>query len=143
MFCYNHVMEERITTAGIALRNGKVLITHRVEGGALSGKWEFPGGKQEPGETMPECLRREIAEELHLDIEVGRFFMQSTYEYAQGAVCLHAYYAYCKSEDISFHSDHDRLAWVTPNELGQYEFSPADIPIRDALQNLPLPVKDN
>ncbi len=130
-------------SAGIIICNNKILIARRNHNKSNAKLWEFPGGKQEPGETMPECLRREIAEELHLDIEVGSFFMQSTYEYAQGAVCLHAYYAYCKSEDISFHSDHDRLAWVTPNELGQYEFSPADIPIRDALQNLPLPVKDN
>lgn len=130
-------------SAGIIICNHKILIARRNHNKSNAELWEFPGGKQEPGETMPECLRREIAEELHLDIEVGSFFMQSTYEYAQGAVCLHAYYAYCKSEDISFHSDHDRLAWVTPNELGQYEFSPADIPIRDALKNLPLPVKDN
>ena len=130
-------------SAGIIICNHKILIARRNHNKSNAELWEFPGGKQESGETMPECLRREIAEELHLDIEVGSFFMQSTYEYAQGAVCLHAYYAYCKSEDISFHSDHDRLAWVTPNELGQYEFSPADIPIRDALQNLPLPVKDN
>ena len=130
-------------SAGIIICNHKILIARRNHNKSNAELWEFPGGKQEPGETMPECLRREIAEELHLDIEVGRFFMQSTYEYAQGTVCLHAYYAYCKSEDISFHSDHDRLAWVIPNELGQYEFSPADIPIRDALKNLPLPVKDN
>ena len=130
-------------SAGIIICNHKILIARRNHNKSNAELWEFPGGKQEPGETMPECLRREIAEELHLDIEVGSFFMQSTYEYAQGAVCLHAYYAYCKNEDISFHSDHDRLAWVTPNELGQYEFSPADIPIRDALQNLPLPAKDN
>ena len=107
--------------------------------GEYKGGWEFPGGKQEPRETMPECLRREISEELHLDIEVGSFFMNSVYEYEQGAICLHVYYAYTQSYDICFHSDHDRLAWVLPEELDNYNFSPADIPVKDALKVLPLP----
>ncbi len=126
-------------SAGIIICNDRILIARRSHNKSNAALWEFPGGKQEPGETMPECLRREISEELHLDIEVGSFFMNSVYEYEQGAICLHVYYAYTQSYDICFHSDHDRLAWGLPEEVGNYNFSPADIPVKDALKVLPLP----
>ena len=62
-------------SAGIIICNDRILIARRSHNKSNAALWEFPGGKQEPGETMPECLRREISEELHLDIEVGSFFM--------------------------------------------------------------------
>ena len=64
-------MEERITTAGIAIKDGKVLIAHRIPGGSLSGKWEFPGGKNRYGESVADTLIREWDEELGVGIEVG------------------------------------------------------------------------
>ena len=57
-------MHERVTTAGIALKDGKVLVAHRVKGGSLSEKWEFPGGKQRWGESDEMTLKREYMEEL-------------------------------------------------------------------------------
>ena len=67
-------MVERITTAGIAIKDGKVFVAHRIEGGALSGMWEFPGGKNRYGESEEDTLRREYLEELGIDIEVGELF---------------------------------------------------------------------
>ena len=64
-------MNERITTAGVAVKDGKVLVAHRVKGGALSGKWEFPGGKQRWGESDEDTLKREYKEELSVDIRMG------------------------------------------------------------------------
>ena len=81
-------------SAGIIICNNKLLIARRNHNKSLSGKWEFPGAKQEIGETMPECLKREIMEELKLEIRVGDFFMNSVYEYEHGEICLHVYYAY-------------------------------------------------
>ncbi len=127
-------------SAGIIICNNKLLIARRNHNKSLSGKWEFPGGKQEIGETMPECFKREIMEELKLEIRVGDFFMNSVYEYEHGEICLHVYYAYTDNQEICFHSDHDSLQWVTPEELDNYEFAPADIPIKDKLKNLSLPV---
>ncbi|MBQ8436165.1 MAG: (deoxy)nucleoside triphosphate pyrophosphohydrolase [Alphaproteobacteria bacterium] len=127
-------------SAGIIIYHGKILIARRNHHKSLSGMWEFPGGKQEVGETLPECLKREIMEELQLEITVGDFFMQSVYEYEHGAICLNAYYAYADSDKICFHSDHDSLKWITPDELDDYDFSPADIPIKNALKILPLPI---
>ena len=101
-------------SAGIIICNDRILIARRSHNKSNAALWEFPGGKQEPGETMPECLRREISEELHLDIEVGSFFMNSVYEYEQGAICLHVYYAYTQSYDICFHSD-DLASGITGN----------------------------
>ena len=128
-------------SAGIIICKNKILIARRNHHKSLSGLWEFPGGKQEEGETLQECLKREIMEELHLEISVGDFLMQSIYEYEHGAICLNAYYAYADNDEINFHSDHDSIKWVTPIELDNYDFSPADIPIKNALKNLSLPLK--
>lgn len=56
-------------TAAIILKDNRVLIAQRAPGENLAGKWEFPGGKVEHGETPKECLKREISEELDVDIE--------------------------------------------------------------------------
>ncbi|EAX47152.1 NUDIX hydrolase [Thermosinus carboxydivorans Nor1] len=61
-------------TAAIIINDGKVLIAQRAENQKLAGKWEFPGGKIESGETPEECLIREINEELGINIEVNDFF---------------------------------------------------------------------
>ena len=126
-------------SAGIIICQNKILIARRNHQKSLSGLWEFPGGKQEEGENLAECLKREIMEELHMEISVGDFFMQSIYEYEQEAISLNAYYAYTDNNEICFHSDHDSLKWITPEELDDYEFAPADIPIKNALKKLPLP----
>ena len=91
-------------SAGIIICKNKILIARRNHHKSLSGLWEFPGGKQEEGETLQECLKREIMEELRLEISVGNFLMQSIYEYEHGAICLNAYYAYADSDEIIFHS---------------------------------------
>ncbi len=61
-----------VTAAVIRREDGRILIAQRPADGMLGGLWEFPGGKREPGESLPECLRREIQEELGIEIEVGR-----------------------------------------------------------------------
>ncbi|MBO7107890.1 MAG: NUDIX domain-containing protein, partial [Verrucomicrobia bacterium] len=59
-----------LVTAGLVFHRGKLLITQRPAGTHLAGMWEFPGGKQDPGETLPECLARELREELGIEVEV-------------------------------------------------------------------------
>ena len=64
-------MEAIEVVAAVIERDGKLLITRRPEGSHLSGLWEFPGGKPQPGETFEQALRREIAEELGAEVSVG------------------------------------------------------------------------
>ena len=63
-------------SAGIVCRNGKILICQRPKGKSLAGFWEFPGGKLEEGESLQDCLKRELKEELDIEVAVGDFFME-------------------------------------------------------------------
>lgn len=72
---------------------GEVLIAQRLEGDMLGGLWEFPGGKQEPGETIQECIARELKEELGINVEVGNFLMTVKHAYSHFTMTLHVYFA--------------------------------------------------
>ncbi|MDA8440961.1 MAG: 8-oxo-dGTP diphosphatase MutT [Peptococcaceae bacterium] len=122
-------------TAAIILKGNQVLIAQRAQDDKLAGKWEFPGGKVEPGETPQECLKREIYEELTLEIEVRDFFAQSIYSYANGAIKLMAFYCQWIAGEVTLQV-HSRVAWATWQELDQYDFAPADIPLVDKLKLL-------
>ncbi len=74
----HHLIE---VAAGLVLRNGRLLITQRRAQDHLGGLWEFPGGKREPNETFEECVRRELKEELGVEVEVRELFDSLTYDY--------------------------------------------------------------
>lgn len=113
--------------AAVIEKNGKVLIARRKPGDALAGKWEFPGGKLEPGETPEECLRRELMEEFCVDTKIGAFICASRFEYKHLPIELLAYRAEHLAGEFKL-NDHDRMAWVAPAELPNYDFCSADIP---------------
>lgn len=115
-------------TAAIILNNDKVLIAQRAQGENLAGKWEFPGGKIEPGETPRECLKREIQEELGVDIEVLDFFDESIYTYHSGTIRLMAFRCRWLFGEITLNV-HSQILWVNCYELDLYDFAPADIPL--------------
>src|SRR6266567_9219754 len=77
--------------AGLVLRDGQLLITQRRGGDHLGGLWEFPGGKRERHETFEACLRRELKEELGIEVEVHRLFDSITYAYPEKLVRLNFY----------------------------------------------------
>lgn len=121
-------------TAAIITNNDKILIAQRAKNENLAGKWEFPGGKTEKGETPQQCLKREIQEELELNIEVGEFFGESIYTYSNGQIKLIAYFSTIIDGKIHLHV-HDQVEWVTIDEIGKYDFAPADIPLVEKLQD--------
>ena len=123
-------------SAGIITCGGKVLIAQRRHGKNQEYLWEFPGGKLEEGETLPQCLQREIKEELNKEITVGDFFMTSVYEYENGAIRLHAYFAAMAEPEIPSHIDHEQVKWIDWPQIDDYTFAPADIPIKNALKKL-------
>lgn len=118
--------------AAVIERNGAYLIARRAPGQAHAGRWEFPGGKLEPGETAEACLERELAEEFGVRARAERFLLSSTYTYPDDVVQLLAYETSLLSD--TFHLRvHDRIEWVRPWELLRYDLLPADIPIAEWL----------
>jgi 8-oxo-dGTP diphosphatase len=79
-------------TAAIIIENKKVLVAQRADHGKMALKWELPGGKIEPGETPQQCLKREIKEELDIEVEVLGLFGESMYCYDFGDIRLLAYF---------------------------------------------------
>jgi 8-oxo-dGTP diphosphatase len=111
--------------AGVIEKEGKILIARRGKYDRLAYKWEFPGGKIEPGETPQEALRRELHEELGIETEVGSFLCSSTCEHPHIAIELLAYKVRHVSGEIILHV-HDSLAWVSPDELDGFDFPEAN-----------------
>lgn len=118
----------KIVTAALIEKNGKVLITQRPREDRLSFKWEFPGGKMEPGETAEQCLVREIKEELNLEIKIKGHFMNSLYKYETGEIELMCYLAEITGGELRLNF-HEAAQWAERKELRKFDFAPADIPV--------------
>lgn len=121
----------KVTAAVIELE-GKILLARRKKDDPLRSKWEFPGGKMEPGESPEECLKRELKEELGIDAEVGEFICSSTYHYDHISIELLAYRIRGFTGDI-VPVDHDEIVWAAPEELDGYDFPAADRPVIEKL----------
>ena len=130
------IKAKRDVAAGLIVCDGLILIGQRKHGKSLEYKWEFPGGKLEPDETLQECLKRELQEEMQLDITVGEHFIDTSYDYDFGTIVLHAFWATCKSYDIPVVLEHEQYKWVELKDLPNYDFAPADKPIIEAIMGL-------
>ena len=111
--------------AGILVRNGQIMISRRPAGAHLGMKWEFPGGKIEPGETPEAALRRELREETGAEAEAVRIYDAKLWAYPEKTVLLLFYVARLLSGEPR-PLEGQALAWVRPDELGGYAFAPAD-----------------
>jgi 8-oxo-dGTP diphosphatase len=114
-------------TAGIFLKDSMVFIARRRRTGRLPGKWEFPGGKVEDGETPEAGLKRELREELEIDAAVGDYLGENIHQYDFGTVRLLFYRVYWDGGEITSR-DHDEYGWVPLDKLNGYDFAPADWP---------------
>ena len=123
---------ERITTAGIFIKDSRVLVAKRTEGGSISEKWEFPGGKNRYGETVAETLSREYMEELGVDIIVGDEIF--TYDFENKGVLYHlkALLIDIPKPDfiLNFHS---QLLMADSKLLSSLGFAPSDSKIASYL----------
>ena len=126
--------------AGIIWQNGnigpnaKFLIAQRPLDGLLGGLWEFPGGKKEDGETLPETLKREIQEELTMEIQVGDFQISIKHAFTHFRITLHAYHAVHLNGEPQHIGVKDH-AWVTLADLDNYAFAVTDRKIIAALRH--------
>lgn len=127
----------QVVTAAVIEKDGRILIARRKKGDHLANKWEFPGGKLEPGETPEEGLARELHEEFGIRTEVGEFIGSSRFAYRHAAIELLAYRVVCLSDEFKVR-DHEEIRWVPPEELGRYDFSEADRPIVRKLQTIKI-----
>ena len=118
----------KVVTAAIIQEQGRFFVARRGPGEKLAGLWEFPGGKVEPGETLQEGLKREIAEELGVEAIVGDVITESHYKYEHGEILLVALQTEIKGNDIKL-SVHDKEDWLFPEQILALELAPADIPI--------------
>ncbi|MCI0745924.1 MAG: 8-oxo-dGTP diphosphatase MutT, partial [Verrucomicrobia subdivision 3 bacterium] len=119
--------------AGLVFRDGKLLITQRPPDSHLGGLWEFPGGKREPGESYEDCLRRELGEELGIEIVVGELVESVTHDYPEKTVTLQFFHCVWKSSEPQALGCPD-FRWVSPEELTGYEFPEADLKLVELLK---------
>ena len=109
----------------ILARDGSVLICQRPAGGSFAGYWEFPGGKCEPGETVIECLVREVREELAIDVRPVHPLRPIDHDYPRGSIRLHPYLCEHLGGEPQLLAC-QAAKWVRPQELRQHTFPPAN-----------------
>jgi 8-oxo-dGTP diphosphatase len=116
-------MPNQVVVAAAVVAEGKVLIAQRVRPPELAGRWELPGGKVAAGETEPEALARELAEELGVLVEVGERLGDDVA--LNPTMTLRAYQAALLRGEPQAH-DHAALRWVSAAELPDVDWVPAD-----------------
>lgn len=120
-------------SAALLFNAGKLLITQRPAGTHLAGLWEFPGGKREAGETFEQCLQRELREELGIETSVHELIEDIVHEYPERTVQLKFFRCELTSgEPQPIHCS--ALAWITREQLDDYEFPAADARLLEHLR---------
>lgn len=116
----------------VIVRDGRVLIDRRAGGGPMADWWEFPGGKATPGESIPDCIRREIREELGVEVAVGDHLRTIVHEYPHARVelCFHLC-TLTAGEPRAI--EVAEIAWVTPQQTEGYRFLAANTPVLEDL----------
>lgn len=119
--------------AGLVFRGGQLLITRRLPEAHLGGLWEFPGGKLEAGESFEQCLRRELAEELGIEVQVHEMAEELTHHYPGRPVHLKFFRCRWLRHEPRALLCHG-LAWIGPEQLAAYPFPAADARLLDKLR---------
>ena len=119
--------------AALIWQGEEFLICQRPAHKARGLLWEFVGGKVDPGETKAQALIRECREELDVTVAVGEVFMDVTHEYPDLTVHLTLFHAEitCGEPQMLEHND---IRWITPREISEYNFCPADVEILEKIK---------
>ena len=122
-------------TCAIITIDGKILAVQRSRTMSMPMKWEFPGGKIEPTETEMECIKREIREELGIEIEVLERLTPSIHQYPSFTIELIPYTAHYLSGDLKL-KEHNSYVLMNRDELDRLDWAEADIPIVKEIMKL-------
>ena len=122
--------------AALLFDNGKIFATKRGDSpyAYVAHKYEFPGGKIEKGESGEDAVKRELEEELDLEVKVGGLYASHTHEYSDFIITLWLYECEMRSD---FHlKEHESYAWIAPKDLKEEEWAPADVDILATLKRV-------
>ena len=119
--------------AALIWSDDKFMICQRPENKARGLLWEFVGGKVEPNETKEQALIRECQEELDITLKVGKVFLDVVHEYPDITVHLTLFNAIITEGEPKL-LEHNDLRWITPKEIPQYDFCPADEEILERIR---------
>jgi 8-oxo-dGTP diphosphatase len=123
-------MKYVVVVAAIIIHNNKILCVQRSENKLdyISKKWEFPGGKIESGESKQETIKREISEELEMNITVQEEYITVNHQYPDFHLTMHSFICTCNEPSLTL-TEHIDYKWLDKNELNQLDWAAADIPI--------------
>ena len=127
-------MKQIEVVAAIIYKDEAYFVTQRGYG-EFEGMWEFPGGKIEPGESSEDALKREIQEELGIDITIDEFLCTTNYDYPSFHLTMHCYICSIEAGEIVLR-EHKSARWLRPEELGSVKWLPADKDVIDVLNLL-------
>jgi 8-oxo-dGTP diphosphatase len=119
--------------AGVIVQQGRVLVALRAPDMPLPGRWEFPGGKVEAGESDEAALERELSEELRVAVVVGRRLAESSTVQGNTHIHLVAYRCAIRAGEPT-PVQHAELRWVSSGELDTLGWAAADVPLLDAVR---------
>ena len=128
----------RLSLCGVVCEAGRYLIARRNPGGSQGGKWEFPGGKQEDGETPEQSLAREFLEELAVEAVVGRQLYVGAFSNGVKDYRLEAWEVRLPAHPKFHLSEHQELRWVAPSDLASFDLSDSDRQVALALVQAPV-----
>ncbi len=120
----------KISIACIAFDGKNILIAHRNPTGQMGGRWEFPGGKVEAGESEEDAVRREFNEEFGINVNVGEKIAETFFMHNNEQVALHAYEITVPHDGIEKKyvlSEHTEYKWVSPAEIPTLSFVDSDM----------------
>lgn len=122
----------RLSLCGVVCEAGLYLVARRKPGGSQGGKWEFPGGKQEPGESAEQALVREFAEELAVPVAIGRRLHVGSFHNGVKAYRLEAWETTLLAREFRL-TEHEELRWLPLVEVERLDLSDSDRQVVEAL----------
>lgn len=126
-------MKKYEVVAGVIVKNKQFFCAQRKSNNLLSGKWEFPGGKIEAGESREDALVRELNEELSINIKVNKHIITVEHQYPDFHIVLHAFLCTIIDGEPVL-NEHQNSCWLDPNDFDQLNWAEADIPIYKKIQ---------